>query len=64
MTKPRNEYVVQIEGLTAENERLCAVIKEAQEAIVKHSTKGPGWIDLYGILARLRAVLRRHNDPS
>ena len=64
MTKPQDEYFEQIERLEAENERLRAVIKEAQEAIEQHRANGPRSIDLDGILARLRAALRRHNDRS
>ena len=64
MTKPQDEYFEQIERLEAENERLRAVIKEAQEAIEQHRANGPRSIDFDGILARLRAALRRHNDRS
>jgi hypothetical protein len=64
MTKSPNEDVEQIERLEAENERLRAATKEAQEAIEKYSASGPGSIDFDAILARLRAALRRHNDPS
>ena len=59
-----DEVAKQIERLEAENERLRAAIKEAQEAIEKYSASGPGSVDLDGILNRLRAALRRHNDPS
>lgn len=64
MTKPQDEYFEQIERLEAENERLRAAIEEAQEAIKQLRADGPRSIDLGGILARLRAALRRHNDPS
>ena len=64
MTNRPNEDVEQIERLEAENERLRAAIKEAQEAIEKYSASGPGSIDFDGILAGLRAALRRHNDAS
>ena len=63
MTKPQNQDE-QIEGLIAENERLRAAIEEAQEAIEKYSASGPGSIDFDAILARLRAALRRDDDPS
>jgi hypothetical protein len=58
MTKPQDEYGERIERLEAENERLRAVIKDAQEAIEQCGAKGPGSIDFDGILARLRAALR------
>jgi hypothetical protein len=61
MTKPQDEYGERIERLEAENERLRAAIKDAQEAIEQYGSKGPGSIDFAGILARLRAAL--HN-PS
>jgi hypothetical protein len=64
MTKPQNEYVEQIERLGAENERLRALIKEAQEAVEHYNTNDSGSIDLDGIVARLRAALLRHNDTS
>ena len=64
MTTLHDEHFKQIERLEAENERLRAAIKEAQEAIEKYSASGPGSIDFDAILARLRAALRRHNDPS
>ena len=64
MTTLHDEHFKQIERLTAENERLRAVIKEAQEAIEKYSASGPGSIDFDAILARLRAALRRDDDPS
>ncbi len=50
-------HVEQIERLEAENERLRAAIKEAQEAIETYSASGPGSIDFDAILARLRAAL-------
>jgi hypothetical protein len=52
-------HVEQIERLAAENERLRAVIKEAQEAIEQQQIKGPGSVDFDGILARLRDALGR-----
>lgn len=57
MTKPPNDDVEQIERLVAENKRLRAAIKEAQEAIEQQKTNGPGSIDVDGILARLRNAL-------
>jgi hypothetical protein len=59
MTKPKNQDVDQIERLAAENARLRAVIKEAQEAIEQHKIKGPGSVDFDGILARLHDALAR-----
>jgi hypothetical protein len=64
MTKPQNEHVEQIERLAAENERLRALIKEAQEAVEHYNTNNSASSDLDGIVARLRAALRRHDDPS
>jgi hypothetical protein len=64
MAKSPNLDVERIERLAAENERLRATIKEAQEAIEKYRASGPGSIDFDAILARLRAALRRHNDAS
>jgi hypothetical protein len=55
--------VERIERIEAENERLRAAIKAAEEAIEKHSTSGAGSIDFDAILARLRAALRHHHDP-
>ena len=60
----KNMHVEQIERLEAENARLRAAIKEAQEAIATYSASGPGSIDFDAILARLRAALGRHNDAS
>jgi hypothetical protein len=57
MTKPPNEDVEQIGRLEAENERLRAATREAQEAIEKRSTSGPRSIDFDAILARLRDAL-------
>ncbi len=62
--KSPNENVEQIERLGAENDRLRAAIKEAQEAIETYSASGPGSIDFDAILARLRAALSQRNDPS
>jgi hypothetical protein len=59
-----NTLVEQIERFEAENERLRAAIKEAQEAIETYSASGPGSIDFDAILARLRAALHRHSDAS
>ena len=62
MTEPpswsqTNTHVEQIARLEAENERLRAAIREAQEAIEQHKSKRPGSVDFDGILARLRDAL-------
>jgi hypothetical protein len=52
-------HVEQIKRLSAENERLRAAIKGAQEPIEQHKIKRPGSVDFDGILARLRDALGR-----
>jgi hypothetical protein len=53
--------VERIERIKAENERLRAAIKAAEEAIHQHQSTG-GSMDFDGVLARLRNALGKGPD--